>query len=309
MKVTVNEGSTTVCTATADDSGNWSCTPAAGLTSGKQTITATATDPTGFTSGASPSVSFDASNLPPGVAVVGTVLGTTNSNYGMSQNTAAYDGPTTAGDVDGLSAATSTDNNIYFQVDKSVAYEGDYTVTFKIQYYDSGTGSFQVQYDDGSSNPYLAATPNIQLTNTDTWKTATVTGSNAYFGGLQNGSADFRLRNGNGQVTVHAVEVTISGDGVANVVDYPPAVAISSPAAGATVSTTPTISGTSEPDAAITVSAGGAPVCTATADDTGAWSCIPSTALSDGSTTLTATAIDVLAGQVNSSAVQITVQG
>ncbi|MGH3168113.1 MAG: Ig-like domain-containing protein [Trebonia sp.] len=307
--VTVSEGSTALCTGTANDSGAWSCAPASGLTSGKQTITATATDSTGYASGASAAVSFDASNLPPGTAVVGSILGPANYAYGMSENNSAYDGPTTGSDVDGLSALTSTDSNIYFSVGDSVADAGDYSATFKIQYYDSGTGSFQVQYDNGTSNPYEAATPNIQLTGTNTWKTATVTGTDAYFGDLQNGGADFRLRNGSGQVTVHSVAVTISGDGVANVTDFPPPVAIISPSAGATVSTTPAISGTSEPDAAITVTAGSTTICTATASDSGAWSCTPSTALAEGAYTLTATATDALATPVTSPSVQVTVQG
>jgi hypothetical protein len=307
--VTVNEGSTALCTGTANDSGAWSCAPAGGLTSGKQTITATATDPTGYASGASAAVSFDASDLPPGTAVVGSILGPTNYAYGMSENNSAYDGPTTGSDIAGLSALTSTDSNIYFSIDDSVADAGDYSATFKVEYYDSGTGSFQVQYDNGTSNPYAAATPNIQLTNTDTWKTATVTGTDAYFGDAQNGGADFRLRNGSGQVTVHSVAVTISGDGVANVTDFPPPAAITSPSAGSTVSTTPTISGTSEPDASVTVTAGSTTICTATASDSGAWSCTPSTALADGAYTLTATATDALASPVTSPSVQITVQG
>jgi Bacterial Ig-like domain len=307
--VTVNEGSTAVCTGTANDSGAWSCAPGGGFTSGKQTITATATDPTGFASGASAAVSFDASDLPPGTAVVGSVVGPTNFAYGMSENNSAFDGPTTSSDIGGLSALTSVDNNIYFSINDSVADAGDYSATFKVEYYDSGTGSFQVQYDNGTSNPYEAATPNIQLTNTDTWKTATVTGTGAFFGNEQNGGADFRLRNGSGQVTVHSVEVTISGDGVANVTDFPPAVAITSPSAGADVTTTPTVSGTSEPDATVAVTAGSTTICSATASDSGAWSCTPTTALTDGAYTLTATATDAIASPVTSPPVQVTVQG
>jgi hypothetical protein len=307
--VTVDEGSTALCTGTATDSGSWSCAPAAGLPSGKLTITATATDPTGFASGPSAAVSFDASDLPPGTAVIGAVVGPTNTGYGLTENNAAYDGPTTGSDIAGLSALTSTDSNIYFSVDDSVADQGDYSATWTIEYYDAGTGSFQVQYDNGTSNPYLAATPNIPLTNTDTWKTATVTGTGAYFGNEQNGGADFRLRNGSGQLTVHSVAVKISGDGVANVTDFPPPVAITGPAAGATVTTTPTVSGTSEPDATVTVDAGGTALCTATASDSGSWSCAPSAPLADGAYTLTATASDAIAGPVTSPPVQVTVQG
>ncbi len=314
-QVTVNEGSTALCTATATDAGTWSCAPASGLSQGRQSVTATATDPTGLSSAASPAVSFYASDQPSGTAVVGAVVGATNYSYGMSQDdvpSSGFDGPTTASDVDGLSALTSTSTdggNIYFQINQSIAYEGDYSATFTVEYYDSGTGSFQVQYDNGTSNPYQVATPSIPLTNTDTWKTATVTATGAYFGGDQHSAADFRLRNGGGQVTVHSVAVTISGDGVPNVTDFAPAVAITSPAAGATVTTTPTVSGTSEPDAAVTVDASGTAICTATASDSGAWSCTPSAPLGDGAYTLTATAADAVASPVTSPPVQVTVAG
>jgi Bacterial Ig-like domain len=310
--VTVHEGSTALCTGTASDSGAWSCAPAGGLSSGKQTITATATDPTGYASAASAAVSFDASDQPPGTAVVASVVGPTNYAYGMAEDetpSGGFDGPTTASDVAGLSARTTTDSNIYFNIDDSVAFAGDYSATFTVEYYDSGTGSFQVQYDNGTSNPYEAATPDIPLTNTDTWKTATVTATDAYFGGQQHSAADFRLRNGSGQVTVHSVVVTISGDGVANVTDFPPAVAITSPSAGADVSTTPTVSGTSEPDATVTVTAASSTICSATASDSGSWSCAPGSALADGAYSLTATATDSVAGPVTSPSVQVTVQG
>jgi hypothetical protein len=64
------------------------------------------------------------------------------------------------------------------------------------------------------------------------------------------------------------------------------------------VTTTPTVSGTSEPDATVTVSAGGTTVCTATASDSGAWSCALSAPLADGSYPLTATAADAVASPV-----------
>jgi hypothetical protein len=229
--VTVNAGGAAgspaaLCTGTASDSGAWSCAPANGLTPGRQSVTATATDPTGYTSGASAAVSFDASDQPPGTAVVGAILGPANEAYGLAEDetpSSGFDGPTTASaNIGGLSARTSADSNIYFNIDDSIAYAGDYSATFTIEYYDTGTGSFQVQYDDGTSNPYKAASPDIPLTNTGTWKTATVTATDAYFGGQQHSAADFRLRNGSGQVTAHSVEVTIAGDGVPNVTDFPP---------------------------------------------------------------------------------------
>ncbi|MDT4977599.1 MAG: alpha-L-fucosidase 2 [Pseudonocardiales bacterium] len=309
--VAVSEGSSALCSATATDAGAWSCAPTGGLTHGRHTVTVTAKDPTGLTSPASAGVSFNASDLPPGTAVVGTVVATTNSSYGLSEDetpSPGFDGPTTATAINGLSARTSTNSNIYFNVDDSIAHAGDYTAKFTVSYYDQGNGSFSVQYDDGSADPYRS-TASIPLSGSNTWKTATVSASGAYFGGAQHSSADFRLRNGGGQVTVHSVVVSISGDGVPTITDFPPPVQIASPASGATVATpTPTVSGTAEPDATVTVDADGAAMCTATASDSGAWSCTPSTGLSAGQHSLTATSTDVTSTPASSSPVQITVQ-
>ncbi|GIH15563.1 Ig-like domain-containing protein [Rugosimonospora africana] len=307
--VTVGKGGSVLCTATADDHGAWSCAPSGGLTPGRQTITATATDPTGLTGPASAAVSFDASDVPPGTAVVGSVVGATNSSYGMSQDetpSPGFDGPTTASVIDGLSARTSTDSNIYFNVDDSIAHAGDYAVRFTVSYFDQGNGSFSVQYDDGSSDPYRS-TAGIPLSGSNTWKTATVTASDVFFGGAQHSSADFRLRNGSGQVTVHSAVVSITGAGVPDATDFPPPVAITAPASGSVVTATPTVSGTAEPDATVTVAADGTAVCTATASDSGAWSCAPTTPLAGGAHTLTATSTDVTATPATSAPVPVTV--
>jgi hypothetical protein len=65
---------------------------------------------------------------------------------------------------------------------------------------------------------------------------------------------------------------------------------ITSPAAGATVTdTTPTIAGTGSPGAEVTVSEGGTVLCTTTVRSNGTWSCDPSTPLTAGPHTVTAT--------------------
>ena len=74
------------------------------------------------------------------------------------------------------------------------------------------------------------------------------------------------------------------------------------------MTSTPTVTGTSEPDATVTVSAGGTEVCTATATDGGTWSCTASTGLAEGPQTLIATAADLTSGPVASSPVQVSVQ-
>lgn len=281
-----------------------------GLTPGRQIITVTVADPSGLVSDASAGLSFDASDLPPGTAVVGSVIGPVDFAYGMSQDerpSGGFDGPTTASVIDGLTARTSTQSNIYFDIDDAVAHAGYYTAQFTVSYYDQGSGSFAVQYDNGSSDPYKSAA-GIPLTGTNTWKTATVSVSDAFFGGQQHSAADFRLRNGGGQVTVHSVAVKISGDGVPDVTDFAPPVTITSPAAGATVTSGPAVSGTSEPDAEVTVKAEDSTLCTVTAADDGTWTCTPSTALAAGPHTLTATAADPTSTPAKEATVAVTVR-
>jgi hypothetical protein len=49
--------------------------------------------------------------------------------------------------------------------------------------------------------------------------------------------------------------------------------------------------------------------CTATASDSGSWSCAPSGPLADGAYSLTGTATDAVASPVTSPPVQVTVAG
>jgi uncharacterized repeat protein (TIGR01451 family) len=72
----------------------------------------------------------------------------------------------------------------------------------------------------------------------------------------------------------------------------PAAPVLTSPAANATTSATPVFVGTAEPGSSVTVSVDGAPVCTVTADASGAFACAAPTALPPGSHTVTATAKD-----------------
>ncbi|MGQ4511276.1 hypothetical protein [Streptomyces sp. DW26H14] len=183
-----------------------------------------------------------------------------------------FDGPTTASTVGGVSARTSAQSDIYFDIDDSVAHAGYYTAAFPVSSYDHGTGSFAVQYDDGSDDPYKAA-PSIPLTGTDTWKTATVSVPDASFGGGRHFAADFRIRNGGGQVTVHSVAVRAGGAGVPDVSDFPPPVKITYPAGGAAVAGTFAVRGTAEPGARVTVRADDADLCAASASDDGTWTC------------------------------------
>jgi cysteine-rich repeat protein len=73
----------------------------------------------------------------------------------------------------------------------------------------------------------------------------------------------------------------------------PPAPVITAPAPGSVLANpTPAISGTAQPGTTVTVREGDTVVCTTTASATGAWSCTPTSPLSDGPHTVRATATD-----------------
>jgi hypothetical protein len=87
---------------------------------------------------------------------------------------------------------------IYFDVDDKFAFAGNRTaVSIDVDYYDLGTGSITLQYDSTAGGAYKTA-GSVTLGNKDTWKQATFTLTDAYFGNRQNNGADFRLSAGAG---------------------------------------------------------------------------------------------------------------
>ncbi|EON23571.1 adhesin protein [Nocardioides sp. CF8] len=111
-----------------------------------------------------------------------------------------------------------------------------------------------------------------------------------------------------GVLPLHTTAVAPLGGIECLVADTSTNVTIDSPVEGSTVDTsTPAITGTTEPGAEVVVTdANGDVVCTATADINGDWSCTPTTALPEGEQTLTATATDA-AGNTATDTVTFTV--
>jgi predicted alpha-1,2-mannosidase len=221
---------------------NWTAVPPAGVTvspaSGTAQVTngvATASvsfvvapDATqgfssvGFALTSTPAVPL--STLPVPLAVIGsgdtatvcTSLGTTNVDNGLTQQEGG-DGVTTPVTVGGESGRSTVeevanDLNMYFQVDPRIAQNGDFAATVTIDYYDSGTGGWQLQYDKHSGSAYTGIA-NVTNTNTNTWKSITVALPDAAVSEGENNQADFRIAGGS-PVTVHSVTATISGTGV-----------------------------------------------------------------------------------------------
>jgi predicted alpha-1,2-mannosidase len=147
-------------------------------------------------------------------AKVCTTLGEQNVVNGVSQYETPGDGATTPVVVDGRSARQTVvkvpgNLNMYFKVDDGLAAGGTFAATFTIDYYDSGTGAFQVQYDQSGGSAYQSA-GSVQLQNTGTWKTATLTVPDAGFAGRENEQTDFRIASGSSLV-VSALHLSVSG--------------------------------------------------------------------------------------------------
>ena len=221
---------------------NWTAEPPAGVTvspasgtvavSGETASVTVAFDvasdaPQGFSSvgfalGATPNLPLPTLTVP--VAVIGpgdtatvcTTLATTNTDDGITQQEGG-DGTTTPVTVGGQDARTTTasapgDLNMYFQVDPRIAHDGDFTASVTIEYYDTGTNNWQVQYAKSGGSAYTGA-GSVTNTNTGTWKTATFQLPDAAVSEAMNNQADFRIWSAD-PVTVHSATATISGAGV-----------------------------------------------------------------------------------------------
>ena len=80
---------------------------------------------------------------------------------------------------------------LYFAVDDDYIYNDALDVFVTVEYFDRGTGSFLLQFDDGN-NPYISAGMEF-LTNSDQWKKHTFVLPKVGLTNQQNGGADFRL--------------------------------------------------------------------------------------------------------------------
>jgi len=176
----------------------------------------------GFALSATPDVPLPTLTVP--VAVIGpgdtatvcTTLSTTNTDNGLTQQEGG-DGTTTPVTVGGQSARTTTasapgDLNMYFQVDPRIAKNGDFAATVTVEYYDSGTNNWQVQYAMSGGSAYTGA-GSVTNTGTDTWKTATFQLPDAAVSEAMNNQADFRIWSAD-PVTVHSATASITGAGV-----------------------------------------------------------------------------------------------
>ena len=135
---------------------------------------------------------------------------------GLAQRELAGDGVTTPVTVDGVGGRRTVlrvpnNLNMYFRMDRRLAFDGEFAVDFEVTYYDSGTFGWTLQYDS-IDNPYKGA-KTIVNQGTNTWKTVTITVADARFAQRENEQTDLRIASDQ-PVTIHSVRATISGDKV-----------------------------------------------------------------------------------------------
>src|SRR5580765_6237431 len=334
--VTVTADGTPIGTALVDAGGAWSLIPATALPDGQTTLVANQTDPAGNASLASNSVTVTIDATAPVAPVITapadgsstndttpTITGTGEPGATVTVNaggapigTATVDAggawsltPTTpfapgavtltatqadaAGNVSPLSAPVTftidttapTAPVITAPVDGSTLTDNTPTIT--------GTG------EPGATVTVTADGTPIGTALVDVGGAWTLTPTTPLPDGqtvLLSTQADPA-----GNVSAPSNSVTVTIDATA-----PAAPVITAPADGSTTAdNTPTITGTGEPGATVTVNAGGTILGSATVDAGGAWSLTPAAPLPDGPTTITAIQADP-AGNVSPTSAPVT---
>ncbi|MEX0429736.1 Ig-like domain-containing protein, partial [Nocardioides sp. DS6] len=310
-------------TATADDDGNWSLVPDEPLDAGDHTIVATATDASGNESDPSNAVDFTIDTTAPDAPVITEPA----DDSATADNTPTISGTGEAGDTvtvtdgngDTLCTATVADDGTW-TCDSVQLADGSYTIT-ATQTDAAGNDSpasdpvtFTVDTDSpaapvitGPADDTTVADSTPTITGTgEAGDTVTVTDQDGTtlctttVGPDGTWSCDSEVELADGDHTLTATQTDEAGntspasDPIDITVDTSEdAPTISTPESGSSTNdNTPTISGTGDPGATVTVTTDdGTELGTAVVDDDGNWS-LDSTQLDDDTYTITATQSD-----------------
>ena len=321
--VKVYDGTTVIGTTTVDNSGNWTFTPTTPLTDGNHSITVTVTDAGGNTSPASNAVTFIADTSAPLAPAITSPLSGTNSN----DNTPTFTGTGEPGSVvkvyDGTTVigTTTVDNSGNWTFTPTTPLtDGNHSITVTVTDAGGNTSpaSNAVTFIADTSAPLAPAiTSPLSGTNSnDNTPTFTGTGEpgsvvKVYDGTTvigtttvdSSGNWTFTpttpLTDGNHSITVTVTDAGGNTSPASNAVTFiadtsaPLAPAITSPLSGTNSNdNTPTFTGTGEPGSVVKVYDGTTVIGTTTVDNSGNWTFTPTTPLTDGSHSLTATSTD-----------------
>jgi hypothetical protein len=144
-------------------------------------------------------------------------LGATNREQGIKQ-VESEDGNTEPAVAGGQSyrqsrAGRTGGQYIYFQIDDSFKWARSMDVGVNVDYFDSDSGSFTIQYDSNDQGAtldgaYKDCAERVFLRGSNSWKTARFTLNQSRFEGAQNAGSDFRIAVDAPDFRVRQVKVT-----------------------------------------------------------------------------------------------------
>ncbi len=149
-----------------------------------------------------------------------TTLAGTNGAHGLFQFDSA-DGATAVVEAGGSECRQTVPTSnagkyVYFRLDDSFKWADQMLVDVEVEYFDSGDGSFNLEYDGPDPNApfngaYTSSKLLVRLQDSGAWKTARFRLLEARFLNSQNGGADFRIAVPSGVLCVRRVAVTRLG--------------------------------------------------------------------------------------------------
>ena len=305
-----------VCTTTVDASGNWKCTSGTDLPEKETTLTVTETDPAGNVSEPT-KVTFTVDTTAPSISIATVdrtqISGTTEPNATVQVTVPGVDGSilvTTTADKDG-NWSVDVPADAKTGTVKVVAIDGAKNVTNPpaIATLDLNPGEPSItgankEAISGTAGPDTA--PGSKVVVTQDGKelcTATVADNGTWICETPEGATDGKIIV---TVTDKKGDVSTSVEGYLDATD-PDAPEVLTPTEGATSDNKPTVTGTGEPGAKVTVTDGNNVLCETTILDNGTYSCPIGTALPEGETTLTVTQTDNAGNASESTDVTLTV--
>jgi hypothetical protein len=320
--ITVRRGATSVCTVIVPASGTWSCV-ASPIPDGPVSLTATATDPVGNASVASPPRDFTVDTAVPNAATITnpaqgatvginpTLAGTAEANATVSVNEGAllicsvtanasgqWSCPTTY--QPGLRSITATQRDTAGNLSAPSAAR-----TFTVAPVPTVVLETPGAINGVNASSYPVSGQCTTVAGTVTVTVGTVNGTTPCSSGTFSTTVVVTAVADATSVPVVAAQTNASGTGTdtrSTTKDTAPPAAptFSRPAEGAITSdTTPTFTGTAEPGSTVRVTRGGMTLCTTLTPASGTWSCVASM-LGDGQIVVTATTTDV-AGNTSAS--------
>ncbi|AWN43005.1 Ig-like domain-containing protein [Methylobacterium durans] len=316
--VTVSAGTLVLGTAVADASGTFTLTAGTPLPDGATSLTATARDVAGNVSLVSDAITVEVDTLAPAAPSIAPLAPTNDTTPTISGTADPGTTVTVSAGTTVLGTAVANADGTYTVTPSTPLPNGDTAITATARdaagNVSLASGPVTVTVDTvAPTSPIITTAPGAVADSTPTitgtaeaGAIVTISDGDTVLGTvtaandgtftftptqpLPEGPAELIATawDAAGNVSLPSATVTLSIDTTA------PGAPVITTAAGPTTDSTPTISGTAEAGALVTISNNGTVLGTTTADGTGNFSFIPGAALGDGSYSFTATARDAV---------------